>query len=173
MSEAENFGTIVVVHDQDPGTLAKGGEDVTSYELAEPWTYGPPEPHHLHDPELLAYHDHVVQNANGPEDWRVEEVLTCDCAGRGAVAFVQVHKSSLRRWVTAREERIPKAFRRVDSVAGPRGLPMHRGLHEENPCVVGVTSCRACSQRWLVLTFEDRAACVRIRWATHGKKLLP
>lgn len=168
---SENFGAIVMRHDVDNQIPLRVGDGVITYELGESWPYRHLPQHSGHTMDLLAYQDTVLQHANADDDWRVQEQLHCDCRARRVVAQVLVHKRSARLWVTAKPERVPAAFR-ANGAASIEGWAMH-GSEEEAPHIGGVSSCKGCDKRWLVVSFADHAELVRIRSATHGATVAP
>lgn len=165
-----DFGAIVVVAGAG-GRPVVAGDSAVTYELGERWPYMNLPPHSGHTQELVEYQDAVLAHANTDDSWRVQEQLHCDCRARRVIAQTLVHRPSGRLWVTAKAERVSAAFsrgqRRLDE-----GWAMH-GAPGEMPHIGTVSSCKACPQRWLVVSFVDRAALVRIKFATHGATVAP
>jgi hypothetical protein len=166
-----DLGYLVVRRGIDNRTPFAVGDDVVTYKLAEPWPYATLPPHSGHDVELQQYSEAVLRHANDGDVWRIHSVLRCDC-GKGAstLAQVLVHGPSARLWVTmARQEFVPAALRNGQQ---PReGWPLH-GRPGEAPHVGEVASCK-CGNRWLVVSFTDRAETLRIDQARHGAKISP
>ena len=147
----------------------EAGQEVTTYELGEPWPYRDLPPHSGCSQELVDYQNAVLDHANGPADWRVERSLNCDCRQRRTVAQVLVHRPSARKWVTAKPERVPSAFRKDVRV---NGWVLH-GREGEAPHVGAVASCKGCDKRWLIISFVDDAMMLPVKAATHGAQVVP
>jgi len=163
------FGYLVHRDDRPNWIPLQVGDPVTTYELGEPWPYGDLPPHGGHAQADIDYESAVIEHANTDTDWRVQEVLRCDC--RRSVAQVLVHRPSARLWVTAQPEYVPSVFRKADARL-VEGWVMH-GVAGEAPHVGAVASCKGCPKRWLVISFTDHAELIRIRDATHGATLVP
>lgn len=165
------FGHLGLRDDRPNWIPVQAGDPVTMYTLGEPWHYGDLAPHEGCSQELDEYQTFVVQHANSEDDWRVQDLLRCDCKQRRVVAQVLVHLPSARLWATAKPERVPMAFRKADHGA-VEGWALH-GKPGEAPHVGAVSSCKGCDKRWLVLSFPDRAELLHIAAATHGATIAP
>lgn len=171
MSESDQepwHGAIVVRHGSQHDPI-RAGDEITTYELGEPFPYLTWPPHQGRHPDVDTYADAVLGLAHD-DDWRVQKSYYCDCRQRRSVAQLLVHVPTKRLWVSMKPERVPAAFRRGPS--GVDGFPLH-GVPGEAPHVNGVTSCKGCDKRWLVVSFPDAVELFHVRRARHGARIAP
>lgn len=172
MVESKNEHRFLVLREGiDARQAVAVGDPVTTYELAESWPYSDLPPHRGRHVEDDRYYESVMKYANLEAHWRIQDQLRCNCRQRRTIAQLLVHKPSARLWVTHKPERVPLGFRGVLEHRG-NGYPLH-GAKGEAPHVHGVASCTGCRQRWLVVSFVDRAELLLIAGATHGASVAP
>lgn len=160
-----DYGALVVRRDIDNRMPFKPGDEITTYVLGEPYPYLDLPPHSGHSREHSQYELNVIAKSQ-PADWALRNDLRCDCKQRRSIAQVLVHLPDSRLWVSQKVEHAPASFREERNTR-TTGWALH-GREGEAPHVGGVTSCKGCRTRWLVVSFVNRAEMFRIRSATRG-----
>lgn len=157
MVEAEQPDLRMLVWQEAPeGSKVAVGDQVTMYELDEPYPFAHLPPHQ-HDSEALnTRQDQLRHTLESDDGWRHLNTLYCTkcppSRGQGkSIVAVWLHGPSLTRWVSPRAQRKPAA---LGGLGSSEAWIMH-GRTDQQPCPGSVASCPGCKSQWFVMSSES------------------
>lgn len=159
----EGFRFLVRRRGPDPSVPVGAGDEVVTYELAEPWPYADLPAHTGCWRVDFMLRKYVTDWRES--EWQVEHVLRCSCRARRAIAQLQVHVPTGHRWVAMVDS---QATRSTVGLLESSMWPLH-GQPNQSPHIGGIARCKGCRTRWLVVSTLNGAALIRLKSATPGK----